>query len=185
VDAESDKHHDETALRAGKVIPAGTAFLECFETLKRVVAGLGIGAADAQDILQDVYLQASQRGAFVPAGQARAWLVRVTVNRALLEHRQRKRFQQLTTRIARERNDRQAASPDSLAARAEEVAAVRQAMQDLDEKLLVVMALRYSSGMDSTEIGEALGIPAATVRRRLHDARLILAKQLVERGFGP
>lgn len=185
MDAESDKHHGQTSPREDAVIPATAAFLESFETLKRVVAGLGLAAPDAQDILQDVYLQASQRGTPLPAGQAKAWLVRVTVNRALLEHRQRKRFHQLTTRIVRERPDRQAPSAESLAARAEELAAVRQAMQELDEPLLVVMALRYSSGMDSTEIGEALGIPPGTVRRRLHDARLILAKRLIERGFGP
>ncbi len=184
MDTESDEHRDEAAPRAEEPIAATAAFSESFETLKRIVAGLGFGAADAQDILQDVYVQASQRGAALPAGQARAWLVRVTVNRGLLEHRQRKRFRRATARILRERPEGQASSPDALAEKAEEAAAVRQAMRELDEPLLVVMALRYSSGMDSTEIGEALAIPPATVRRRLHDARLILARRLMERGFG-
>ncbi len=58
-------------------------------------------------------------------------------------------------------------------------------MQDLDESLLVVLSLRYFNGMDSTEIGETLGFAPATVRRRLHDARLILAKRLIAKGFGP
>ncbi len=74
-------HHDETALRAGQAIPAAAGFLESFETLKRVVAGLGFGANDVQDILQDVFVQAAQRSGTLPAKEAMAWLVRVTVNR--------------------------------------------------------------------------------------------------------
>jgi len=40
----------------------------------------------------------------------------------------------------------------------------------LPEHLRVVVALRYYAGLDATEIGAALGIPAGTVRSRLHRA---------------
>jgi RNA polymerase sigma-70 factor (ECF subfamily) len=185
VDAESDKHHDQAAPRVETSVPATTAFLDGFEMLKRVVAGLGLGTADAQDVLQDVYLQASQQGKSLPAGQARAWLVRVTVNRAMLEHRRRKRVHQATVRAAWDRTERETPQPDVAAERSEDLAAVRRAMQDLDESLMVVLSLRYFADLDSTQIGEALDLPPSTVRRRLHDARLILARQLTEKGFGP
>jgi DNA-directed RNA polymerase specialized sigma24 family protein len=52
----------------------------------------------------------------------------------------------------------------------------------------VIVALRYYAGMDSTEVGTALGIPPASVRTRLKRAltwlRLALAisdEQRVER----
>lgn len=185
MDSESDKHQDATSPRAEPAIAATAAFAEAFERLKRVAAGLGLSPADSQDVLQDVYMQASRKGPALPPSQATAWLVRVTVNRALLEHRQRKRFGQAATRIVQERPHREVPSPDALAERAEDLAAVRQAMEQLDEGLLTVTVLRYFTGMDSTQIGQALGIPPATVRRQLHDARLILAKRLIERGFGP
>ena len=40
------------------------------------------------------------------------------------------------------------------------------------------MALRYYAGLDATEIGEALGIPASTVRGRLSRALTILRAAL-------
>jgi RNA polymerase sigma-70 factor, ECF subfamily len=200
VDAGSDNHPEQAAPSACGHPPAsdagphGTApdgpiaataaFLESFETLKRIAAGLGLGPADVQDTLQDVYVQASRRDMALPPKEARAWLVRVTVNRALLEHRQRKRFRQAATRMVQERPHREVPSPDALAEKDEQLTAVRQAMEQLDEGLLTVTVLRYFTGMDSTQIGQALGIPPATVRRRLHDARLILAKRLIEGGFG-
>jgi RNA polymerase sigma-70 factor (ECF subfamily) len=185
VNAEPQRHPEEAAPRVDGVIAPAAAFVECFETLKRVAAGLGLDRADVQDVLQDVYVQASRRGKALPAKAATAWLVRVTVNRALLEHRQRKRFRKAADGIAREHRPQAPAWPDDLAEKAEDLAAARQAMQELDEDLLVVMSLRYFAEMDSGRIGEALGIPPSTVRRRLHDARLTLAKRLIERGFGP
>ncbi len=185
MNAESHEDPQEAAPSADGVIAPGAAFLECFETLKRVAAGLGLGREDVQDVLQDAYVQASRRGKPLPTREATAWLVRVTVNRALLEHRRRGRLRRAADRIAREHRPGSPALPDDLAEKAEDLAAVRQAMQELDEDLLVVMSLRYFAEMDSGRIGEALGIPPSTVRRRLHDARLILAKQLIARGFGP
>lgn len=185
MDAESDKHPDEVALCMDETVSATDAFIGCFETLKRVAAGLGLGRDDVQDVLQDVFVQAAKHGSDLPARQATAWLVRVTVNRALLEHRQRKRFRDASQRMAKERRNRETAAPDHLAEQAEALVAIRRGMRELDEALLMVMTLRYFTDMDSTEIGRTLGIPPATVRRQLHDARLILAKRLIAEGFGP
>jgi RNA polymerase sigma-70 factor (ECF subfamily) len=48
--------------------------------------------------------------------------------------------------------------------------------------LRTVVALRFYAGLDATEIGEALSIPAGTVRSRLHRALLQLREQLAPRG---
>jgi DNA-directed RNA polymerase specialized sigma24 family protein len=55
----------------------------------------------------------------------------------------------------------------------------------LDPALLEPLVLRYFAGLDSTEIGSALGLNASTVRSRLREARLALAGRLMQRGVEP
>ncbi len=62
---------------------------------------------------------------------------------------------------------------------------MRKMLQELDGSLLSVMVLRYFNGMNSNEIGEVLSLNASTVRSRLRQGRMILAKGLIERGVGP
>ena len=51
---------------------------------------------------------------------------------------------------------------------------LRAAVNALPVQLRTVVALRFYAGLDATEIGEALSIPAGTVRSRLHRALLRL-----------
>lgn len=165
-----------------------TAFLVQSKALRRIVAGMGFAPADADDILQDVYIEAARAGSGCQdPDQAARWLARVTVNRCLLEYRRRQRFTRAAGQIL---EDRAAISPkpplpDELAARAEQLDAVRRAMQDLDESLLAPLALRYFSDMNATEISQIMDLPASTVRSRLREARLILARELADRGLEP
>lgn len=55
---------------------------------------------------------------------------------------------------------------------------LREAINELDDAARLVVVLRYYSGMDATEIGQALGVPAATVRTRLRRALDHLRKRL-------
>jgi DNA-directed RNA polymerase specialized sigma24 family protein len=47
------------------------------------------------------------------------------------------------------------------------------------------MMLRYFCGLNSTEIGQVLGLSASAVRSRLREGRMILARKLMERGIEP
>ena len=167
---------------------AGVAhvFLRRRDALRRVLAGLGFGDVDAEDILQDVYVEATRGLREIRSEeQAVGWLVRVTINRGLLEYRKRQRFRVVASRAQQDAPRTADAHPDQAAIQAEEFEAVRQAMQDLDLDLLVALSLRYYSDMDSSQIAEVLGIPASTVRSRLRQARLILADKLSARGIEP
>jgi RNA polymerase sigma-70 factor (ECF subfamily) len=165
---------------------AAWVFLRCTESLRRVLAGMGFGPADADDILQDVFIEAAKG---LPQGRededAARWLVRVTVNRGMLEYRRRQRFRVAIAQATRVSSPAGDVGPEKAAIRAEEFEAVRAAMQDLEAPLLVPLALRYFSDMDSAEIAEVLGIPASTVRSRLREARWILAERLSARGMEP
>jgi DNA-directed RNA polymerase specialized sigma24 family protein len=67
---------------------------------------------------------------------------------------------------------------------AEELEIVRQSLQKLDDSLLGPVILRYFCDFNSKEVAETLGLKSSTVRSRLRDARMKLAKQLLERGIG-
>ena len=58
---------------------------------------------------------------------------------------------------------------------------MRENLQKIDGALLAPVVLRYFC----SQIGEILGLKASTVRSRLREARMILAKRLLERGVGP
>ena len=61
--------------------------------------------------------------------------------------------------------------------------AVRGAVKELSEAQQQVIERFYLQGQKIEEIAEALGLPAGTVKRRLHDAREKLRTRLS--GFGP
>ena len=168
--------------------PLFDIYLEKFTRLKRIAAGMGLGTSDIEDVLQDVSIRVMENaGLKLTANQAMSWLIRVTINQCIIEHRRRKRFSRKAEEILRRRrNSKKApARPDETAIKSEELETVRKMLQKLDDSLLTVMVLRYFEGMNSNQISESLSLNASTVRSRLRDARMILAKGLIERGIEP
>ena len=122
--------------------------------LARLVAALGVDPARADDVLQDVYLAAWQKQ---PAGldrtELRRWLLRVTTNRANLEHRRRSRWHAALERLG-EWGGRKVEPADADAVRREARAEVRRVLAGLEPRLRTVLVLRYFAEYDSTEIGK-------------------------------
>jgi RNA polymerase sigma-70 factor (ECF subfamily) len=163
-------------------------FLSELARLKRIVAGMGLGVSDAEDILQDVSIKVlKQAPKYETAEEATRWLIKVTVNRCIMEHRRRQRFRRRAGEILKRRTEAKTnvAKPDDEAIAGEELEIVRETLQELDESLLTAMVLRYFSNLNSGEIGEILGLTASTIRSRLCQGRMILAKRLIERGVEP
>ena len=160
-------------------------FLAELGRLKRIIAGMGLSASDGEDVLQDVSIQALKQGGTFESREAAArWLIKVTVNRCLMEHRRRRSFRSRACEILKRRPESAAAS-EAAAERAivaEELEIVRESLRELDDSLLAPMVLRYFCDLDSRAAGEVLGLKASTVRSRLREARMILAKRLLERG---
>ena len=181
------------SLEAGSSSTDNTGFAAAFvreqPLLRRIAAGLGFAANDLDDILQDVYLELTQKPPqYRGEREARSWLIRLTVNRGLREYRRRRRFQrhapEILDRQSARRSDRDSdISRQTL--RTEEIELIRLALQQLDGSLAAVLVLRYWCGYDSTRIGEFLELPPATVRGRLRKARLLLANRLGEQGLKP
>jgi RNA polymerase sigma factor (TIGR02999 family) len=63
----------------------------------------------------------------------------------------------------------------------DEIIAVHEALEtlaDVDQRLVLVVEMRYFAGLTDAEIGEALGVTDRTVRRDWERARLLLAQLL-------
>lgn len=155
--------------------------------LKRIAAGFGLSASDGEDVLQDVSIKALER-----SGENRThqeyirWLTKVTVNRCLTEHRRRRSFHRHTHEILKRRAETKTKPnrTDEKVINAEELEIVRENLQKIDGALLAPVVLRYFCDLNSSQIGEILGLKASTVRSRLREGRMILARRLLERGVG-
>ena len=156
--------------------------------LKRIAAGFGLSASDGEDVLQDVSIKVLER-----SGENRThqeyirWLTKVTVNRCLTEHRRRRSYYRQTHEILKRRAEtkKKPNRTDEKVINAEELEIVRENLQKIDGALLTPVVLRYFCDLNSSQIGEILGLKASTVRSRLREGRMILAKRLLERGVGP
>ena len=89
-------------------------FLAELGRLKRIIAGMGLSASDGEDVLQDVSIQAlKQAGMFENRQAGVRWLIKVTVNRCLMEHRRRRSFRSRACEILKRRLEAKAASKDT------------------------------------------------------------------------
>ena len=158
------------------------------QRLKRIITGMGLSASDGEDVLQDVSIKALKqtRASETPEDSIR-WLIKVTVNRCMMEHRRRRTFRRHAGEILKRKleNKADSKSADEKAIVAEELEIVRKSLQKLDDSLLAPTVMRYFCNLNSKEVGEILVLSPSTVRSRLREARMILAKGLLERGVEP
>lgn len=145
------------------------AFGLMFEEYKNLVyrtTYLTLGtAADADDILQEVFLQVHRSlDSYDPArGAFSTWLYRITVNRCLNWRRGRRQAESLEN----------VAGDEALSARPhadcyEEDDSVRRALDRLSRKLRVVVILRHYWDLSYAEIAEIMDLPLGTVKSRLN-----------------
>lgn len=156
--------------------------------MARVAAAL-VGVADAEDAAQEALARAWRAWPDLrEQTSARAWLLQITVN-VCRTWRARGQGLRTATHISLDAEPEWATRSAQTTAQtvgegapgAGEHAALldlRQAVLGLSDDLRQVVALRFYAGMDSTQIGELLGEPAATVRGRLRRALLRLRETL-------
>jgi RNA polymerase sigma-70 factor (ECF subfamily) len=159
-----------------------------FEALVRAHMGSLLGYAlrrvdsreDAADVVADTLLVAWRRLDEVPAGDgARPWLFGVARWVLANGRRGRRRRDRLGERLRRELG--RLTVPDH-AASVGTALVVRAALEQLDADDREILQLTSWEGLPPTEIALALGVPAATVRTRLHRARQRLRRKLTEAG---
>lgn len=144
-------------------------------------------ASDAQDVLQETFLQVYRKlDTFRGESKFSTWLYRVATNAALMHRRWRERHpaESLEVYLPAFDDSGHHARRDvdySRAARADEILEQRQlaeaamaALERLPEIYRSVFVLRDLEELSTAETAELLDIEPAAVRQRLHRARLML-----------
>lgn len=129
----------------------------------------------AEDIAQESLLRAVRSlSRFDPGRRFAPWLHRITVNRSLDHVRAKSRRPPLASDQRQRLAEAEVRSPGPSAADP----ALTAALQQLDPEDRAIVVLRHVLGSTSAEIGETLGLPAGTVRRRLAEAMVVLRREL-------
>jgi len=131
-------------------------------------------AADAEDVAQEAFLAAYRKfGSLREAEKFRGWINRIVFRLAL--NRQRGRRRRLARDTAWQMSETQAAVDGAKDAEQQvQLDRLRKEIERLPEKLRSVLQLSLVEEMDAAGVGAVLGIPAGTVRSRLHTARKLL-----------
>jgi RNA polymerase sigma-70 factor (ECF subfamily) len=155
--------------------------------LFRVARSILRDDADAEDALQDAYLEAYRHmGEFRGGAQLMTWLTRIVVNQALMRLRRQKRhvvvpFATHTPDSGHEEADvadDRAEPPPAATLRAEIRRLIERRIDELPSAFRTVFVMREIEDMSVQETAEALGIPPGTVRTRVFRARALLREAL-------
>jgi RNA polymerase sigma-70 factor, ECF subfamily len=154
--------------------------------LFRVARSILKNDADAEDVLQDAYLQAYRRiGDFRGEAQLGTWLTRIVINQALMRLRADRRDRVVlsfhndgTDAAGSEVADDKTESPTDAALRGEIRRLLEHHIDALPMAMRTVLVMRDIEDMSVQETADSLGIPPATVRTRLFRARALLREML-------
>lgn len=136
-----------------------------YDALVRYAMTMTNSHAEAEDVVQETFLRAYQnQGLLENVGQNKAknWLYKTARNLYIDKVRRKSKLPP---------PEEEPMEEDDFS-----YIFVQQALQEIPEELSHIVALRYFSGFNSTEIGEILGISPATVRTRLRAASKRLSK---------
>jgi RNA polymerase sigma-70 factor (ECF subfamily) len=156
------------------------------ERLYRVARAILRDDGEAEDVMQDAYVRAYKSLAQFEGRSAFAtWLTRIAVNEALQRRKQRLRTESIDVRNGVEDHIMELAalgdSPEQNYGRQEITGILEQAIAALPEQYRVVYMLREVEEMSTEETAESLELSEENVRIRLHRARGLLKKYLVEK----
>ena len=133
---------------------------------------------DALDVAQTTFLKAFEHlGDYDPAYRFYSWLYRIAINESLNALALRKPRGELDANAADAGPD-----PDRLAEGDQAIAALEDALMRISPELRTVLVLRHIAQLSYEDIAETLGLPAKTVKSRLHSARERLRDHLLRCG---
>ena len=159
--------------------------------LFRIARAIVKDDAEAEDVLQDAYLDAyKQIGEFRGDAQLSTWQTRIVINQALMRLRKQKRERVVVPfRSGTDRNgergphesevvDHRAESPTDASMRAEARRMLECRIDELPIAFRTVFVMREIEDMTVEETAACLSIPPSTVRTRLFRARALLRESL-------
>jgi RNA polymerase sigma-70 factor (ECF subfamily) len=162
-------------------------------SLLRFIRYLGKGALPAEDICQEVFLR-SLKASNKPATEEEivAWLFRIARNCVIDEVRKRERWDKNLVSIHPDESGSESlevlqVSPQArdCAARKELESVLAEALNELDETSLEMIALRFFAGLSTTQVSKTLSIPVGTVCARIFRATKKMRSLIERQGYTP
>lgn len=146
-------------------------FVEKIEQLQgrlyRVALCILRNDADVQDALQETVLKAWERQHTLRnEAYFGTWVTRIAINTCKRMYRQNQRI------VLMEELPETPTTSDGIT--------LKMLIECLPDKLRLPFVLYYSEGMDTDEVAGALHLTETAVRSRIHRAKIILRKELVE-----
>ena len=197
------KFHDGQMFSAGIQAGDRDAFAKLLsENRARLLAlayRLTASSAEAEDVLQDAFVSTLRHHEqFKGQAQPSTWLYRVTFNAALMRLRTKRRkgadsleampLRNAETAVHHARSGaRRPDAPDAAGERKELGAALDDALATLRPLDRDIVRMRFTEGMSTDEVAEAVGLSNAAIKTRLHRARAVLRERLEAdpRGVSP
>jgi RNA polymerase sigma-70 factor (ECF subfamily) len=141
-----------------------------------------IGPAEADDVLQETFLQAAEGLAtYRHRGRLRQWLLTVARSRFLDRlRRRRRRREEALPEEGLEMSDAGAPDPARRQEERELGERIDRAVRDLPEKQREVFLLRQEAGLPFREIAEMLEMPLNTALSHMHRALAALRAALAD-----
>lgn len=168
-------------IAAGDIGAVGTLFDRYEPDIKRYIGRLGVGAGDADDLVQLTFLDVGRAAAsFDGRSSARSWLFGLST---MVVRRHRRSVARVAAGLGKWAREPRPMEPPTARDQLElhqEAERARRALERLSSKkreVFVMFVLENASGED---VARALGIPVATVWTRLHHARRELRQDLEE-----
>jgi RNA polymerase sigma-70 factor (ECF subfamily) len=162
----------------------------------RLAYGITRNTADAEEIVQDVFLQIVHKGAgFEGRAALGSWIYRITTNLSLNKRRGKRYLLEtslddlLPTYLADGHRDGDRAflvsdwsgTPERELLSGESRRILEEAIDGLPEHYRAVLVLKDVEELSNEEIAQVVGDTLAAVKTRLHRARMVLREQLTRR----
>lgn len=169
------------AIAGGDLGPLGVLFDRYHEDVRQLLLRVAPGSPDVDDLVQETFLTAGKiAGAYDGRPVARPFLIGIAVQHLRRRRRTVKRFHGLleafgVAPVTRQRD------PEDATLLAEDESRLRAALARLSEDHRIALTMVEWNGMSGVEVAKVLGVPAGTVWRWLHEARVEL-RRLIERG---
>ena len=181
-DRDAREPSDATLLRDVALGDGGAlgALYDRYAPAIRGVARRSLGdASDADDLVHTVFLTLRRiASSYDGRPSCWAWLRGITVRAAMRYRRGRGRFERMLLAYYEAKGPTSPPDPERRAAGHEQLIAFEKALASLAPQKRATYVLVELEGLSAQEAGEALDIPAATVRTRLFHARRKLLEEM-------
>ncbi|HEU4412900.1 MAG TPA: RNA polymerase sigma factor [Polyangiaceae bacterium] len=178
--AEGDEGLSVERFLAGEPESVSRAYRAYAPLLGRLVSRLGVEPHEVDDLVHIAFLEALRNAArFRGESSLRGWLVGIALNQARTHVRNRARARRGAFQWAGLRGEAdESGDAESALGDARERARLAEALTQLPPLQREAIVLCELEGLSAKEVSAMLGVPCATLWRRVHDAKASLRRLL-------